>query len=224
MNYKLSPSDFAFLYEGCKRCYYLKVVHNISQPSIPLPSIFTKIAALLKDHYIGKRTEKLCTNLPPGVVSYGEEYVQSEIIQVPGHSNTCFIKGRFDVVVKFDEGGYGIIDFKTGSPNEEHHKLYSPQLHAYAYALENAAPGALVLSPVTKLGLLYFYPSSVSQHSVERIFYEAEICWIEIEKNYKEFLKFIGEVLNVLDCANLPDSSPTCEWCSYIRKLGNLRI
>ena len=105
MNYKLSPSDFAFLYEGCKRCYYLKVVHNISQPSIPLPSIFTKIAALLKDHYIGKRTEKLCVNLSPGVVSYGERPVQSEIIQVPGHSNTCFIKGRFDAVVKFDEGG-----------------------------------------------------------------------------------------------------------------------
>lgn len=31
MNYKLSPSDFAFLYEECKRCYYLKVIHNISR-------------------------------------------------------------------------------------------------------------------------------------------------------------------------------------------------
>jgi len=39
MNYRLSPSDFAFLYEGCKRCYYLKVVHGISQPSIPLPAL-----------------------------------------------------------------------------------------------------------------------------------------------------------------------------------------
>jgi len=32
---KLSPSDFAFLWEQCKRCFYLKVVHGIRQPSMP---------------------------------------------------------------------------------------------------------------------------------------------------------------------------------------------
>ena len=52
LNYKLSPSDFSFLYEGCKRCYHLKVVHNISQPSIPLPSIFSKIASLALNRQI----------------------------------------------------------------------------------------------------------------------------------------------------------------------------
>jgi hypothetical protein len=66
MNYKLSPSDFTFLYEGCKRCYYLKVVRNISQPSVPLPSIFSKIAGLLKNYYSGKRTQELHPELPPG--------------------------------------------------------------------------------------------------------------------------------------------------------------
>jgi hypothetical protein len=30
MNYKLSPSDLTFTYEGCKRCFYLKVVKGIS--------------------------------------------------------------------------------------------------------------------------------------------------------------------------------------------------
>ncbi len=44
MNYKLSPSDLTFAYEGCKRCFYQRVVNNIAQPSIPLPSIFSKIA------------------------------------------------------------------------------------------------------------------------------------------------------------------------------------
>ena len=73
MNYRLSPSDLTFSYEGCKRCFYLKMVHNITQPSMPLPSIFSKIASLLKDHYDGKHTSELHTALPPGVVSLGEK-------------------------------------------------------------------------------------------------------------------------------------------------------
>ena len=40
--------------------------------------------------------------------------------------------------------------------------MYSRQLHAYAYTLEHPAPDKLALSPVTELGLLYFYPDKIS--------------------------------------------------------------
>jgi len=33
MNYKLSPSDLTSLYNGCKRCFYQRMVNNIAQPS-----------------------------------------------------------------------------------------------------------------------------------------------------------------------------------------------
>lgn len=33
MNYKLSPSDLTFSYEGCKRCYYQKVVNVMAAGS-----------------------------------------------------------------------------------------------------------------------------------------------------------------------------------------------
>lgn len=222
MNYKLSPSDFAFLYEGCKRCYWLKAVHGIYQPSIPLPAIFSKIAGLLKDHYHGKRTRELHPALPPGIVKYGERWVQSDVIQRPGHTARCFIKGRFDIVVEFDDQTYGIVDFKTGSPNEEYSALYSRQLHAYAYALEHPAPGALSLSPITKLGLLYFYPSKTNQTTIEWLSFDAEIRWIEIEKAEDGFLHFIDEVLGVLESPEPPDPSPNCQWCDYVREMGNL--
>jgi hypothetical protein len=55
VNYRLSPSDLTFLYDGCKRCFVLKVKHGVSQPSISLPSIFSLIAYLQKEHYSGKR-------------------------------------------------------------------------------------------------------------------------------------------------------------------------
>lgn len=220
MNYRLSPSDLTFSYEGCKRCFYQKVVNGIAQPSIPLPSIFSKIASLLKSHYDGKHTSELHAALPPGTVSHGEKSVSSDVIHLRNHSATCSINGRFDIVVSFDDGTYGVIDFKTGNPNTESVYLYSRQLHAYAYALEHPAPHALALAPVTKLGLLYFYPSSISQERIERLSYDADIVWIEMRKDEEDFLEFIDGVLDVLELPEPPEHSPNCQWCSYINKLN----
>ena len=222
MNYKLSPSDLTFQYEGCKRCFYLKVVKGIAQPSMPLPSIFSKIASLLKNHYDSKPTSELHVDLPPGVVSLGEKYVKSEVIESPNHQVTCYISGRFDVVVSFDDGTYGVIDYKTSKPSRELANMYSRQLHAYAYALEHPAVNALALSPVTKLGLLYFYPDNVNQQSVERLNYGAEIVWVEVEKDEEGFLRFIDGVLNLLELPEAPEHSPNCQWCAYLSRLSDI--
>lgn len=219
MNHKLSPSDLTFLYEGCKRCFYLKVTHKISQPSIPLPSIFSKIAGLLKNYYDGKRTEELHPDLLPGTVKYGEKYVKSKDIILPGNKDTCFISGRFDIVVEFDNGTYGVIDFKTGNPEGEYFNLYSRQLHSYAYALENPAPGSLELAPISMLGLLYFYPTRVSQQSIDCLSYDSDIHLIELNKDNEWFLSFIGEVLKLLESSGLPECDEKCPWCNYIMKI-----
>ncbi len=221
MNYKLSPSDLTFLYEGCKRCFYLKMVKGIAQPSMPLPSIFSKIASLLKNHYAGKHTSELHVNLPPGTVSFGEKYVRSDIIQLPNHEVTCFISGRFDIVISFEDGTYGVVDFKTGNPNTEAINFYSRQLHAYAYALEHPASGALNLAPISKMGLLYFYPSAINQQTIERLSYEAEITWMEIRKDEEDFLEFIDQVLDVLELPEPPVQSLNCQWCGYINRLNS---
>lgn len=221
IKYKLAPSALTFLYEQCKRCYYLNVVHGISPPSIALPAVFSKIASLLKSHYDGKRTAELHPDLPPGIVKYAEKQVKSRTIRLPGYNSSCFISGRFDIVIQFDDNTYGVIDFKTGKSNEINRNLYSRQLHAYSYALENPAPGALALSPVTKMGLLYFYPTEVSQTSIERLSYEAEIQWVEIDKNEQGFLGFIEEILGMLDRPELPESSKDCPWCDYLKEFQN---
>ena len=82
MNHRLGFSDLTFAYEGYKRCFYLKMIHGIKQPSIPLPSIFTKIASFLKNHYAWKRTSEPHVDLPPGIVSHGEKWVRSQPIEL----------------------------------------------------------------------------------------------------------------------------------------------
>ena len=126
-------------------------------------------------------------------------------------------------MVSFDDGTYGVVDFKTSDPAKDSAWLYSRQLHAYAYALEHPASGKLALSPVTKLGLLYFYPSSVTQQNIEQLSYDAEITWVEIRKDEEGFLSFIDEVLGVLELPEAPEHSARCQWCAYIRKLSRNR-
>lgn len=215
MNYKLSPSDLTFLYEGCKHCFVLKVKHGISQPSIPLPAVFTAIATLQKDYYSEKRTEDFCPSLPPGVVRYGEQWVRSRTLDLPGCAGSCFIKGRFDIVAQFDDGSYAVLDFKTGRPSEEKTEMYARQLHAYVLALEDPAPKALGLSPVSKLGLLYFTPDGCKQVSANRQILEGEMTFMEVERNDSAFFNFLGKVVNLLD-GPLPAPEPdVCDWCRY---------
>ncbi|MGB8951583.1 MAG: PD-(D/E)XK nuclease family protein [Candidatus Aminicenantales bacterium] len=218
MNYKLSPSDLTFLYDGCKRCFYLKAKHGIAQPSIPIPSIFTKIAGLLKEYYDGKRTEELHPGLPPGVVKYGERFIESKKFVFENHRDTCYIKGRFDVVLEFDDGTYGVIDYKTSNPDSEYSKFYGRQLHSYAYALENPTPGSLLLAPISKMGLLYFHPTSVSQKDLRSLSFDSDIHLIEVEKKNEEYLKFIEDVLRLLESPHPPAHSPDCQWCEYLKR------
>jgi len=217
MNLKLSPTDLTFLYEGCKRCFYFKTLHNISQPSIQLPTIFTKIAGLLKTHYMGKQTNELHIALPPGVINYGEKYVKSEVIQLPNRKHTCYINGRFDITISFDDGTYGVFDFKTGNPESQSASLYGRQLNAYAYALEHSA-GGLSLSPISKLGLLYFYPSRITQTSLDWLSYDADVTLIEIQKDEQGFIRFINEVLGLFEFSRPPEPSSNCKWCNYLTK------
>jgi len=223
MEYKLSPSDLTFLYDGCKHCFALKVKHGISQPSIPIPGIFSVIAGLQKNYYSDMRTEKFCPDLPPGIVTYGEKRVISKPFELAGCDSTCYISGRFDIVASLDDGSFALLDFKTGNPDEEKTNMYSRQLHAYALALENPAEGVIGLKPVSKLGLLYFSPDNCELVSSNRQVLQGNMDWIEIPRDYEAFHCFLQEVVQLLD-GPLPQPDPdNCDWCAYLERTAKLR-
>lgn len=229
--YKLSPSDLTYLFDGCKHCFVLKVRYGVPQPSIRMPGIFGTIAGIQKNYYSGKRTEDFCPQLPPGRVEYGEKWIRSTNITPEGCTGSCFINGRFDIVARFDDMTYAVMDFKTANPTEEKSELYGRQLHAYAYALENPAQGALRLAPVSRLGLIYFSPTSCALVNSTRQMLEGQIQWVEISRSDGGFMNFLAEVVRVLEgplpepqmCTHCPHccSQRLCEVAKEDRRCAN---
>ena len=126
---RLSPSDFAFLWEQCKRCFYLKVVHGIRQPSMPMAGIFKKLEGLQMAFYEGRRTEEVLPALPPGTIRCGERAVESEPVPVEGGPG-WYVYGKIDSLIEFDDGSWGILDFKTTRITPGKAETYSRQLNA----------------------------------------------------------------------------------------------
>ena len=212
--YKLSPSDMTFSWDECKYCFYLKVKQNIVLRS-PFPGIFGKMANLTSEFYQGRPSREISTSLPAGVVKYREKIVKSAPITIPGAVSQCYINGRFDAVIEFEDGTYGIVDYKTSDPREEHAAFYSRQLTAYAYALENPAPNALSLSPVSRMGLFIITPHRFERAPAEEMIFVNRTTWVDVPRDDRVFLSFLGEVLAVLDAPVPPPSSEGCGLCAY---------
>ncbi len=224
--FKLSPSDFAFLWEQCKRCFHLKVTRGIRQPSMPMAGIFKRIEGLQMDFYNGRPASEVSPDLPAGVIRCGERWVESEVIRPPGRRSGCYVVGKLDSLLEFEDKTWGVLDFKTTETKGDHLALYGRQLNAYAYALEHpaAAPRALkgrpaALSPVSRVGLLCFEPTRLVQPAAGRHSYEGEVKWIELEKDEGKLLGFFEEVLALLEGLP-PPPAPDCGWCQYVRTLG----
>jgi hypothetical protein len=219
--YKLSPSDLTFSWDECKYCFYMKVKHNIAVRT-PFPGIFGKMANLTSEFYQGRPAREISQTLPAGSVKYREKFVKSAPISFPGVASQCYISGRFDAVIEFDDGTYGIVDYKTAEAKDEHVAFYVRQLTAYAYALENPAPGALALSPVSIMGLFVITPERYEQIPGGEMVYVNKRTWMDVPRDDRAFLAFLGEVMAVLDSPTPPPSSEECGVCSYRKRIQTL--
>lgn len=209
---KLAPSDLTFLWDDCQRCFHLKVKRRISRPSTPFPKVFNILDNAQKDFFEGKRTEDISPSLPPGEVVFQDNWVQSEPITIPGHRMGVMLRGRIDTALAFDDGTYGIVDFKTAEPKMEHVAFYGRQLHAYALAAESPLDEPPTFAPVSRLGLLCFEPGEMV-HLGSGYAYRTSSTWIEVPRNDAAFLGFLGEALDVLEEPDPPKAAPGCGFC-----------
>lgn len=209
--FKLSPSDFKYLWEDCKYCYYQKVVNGIELPSIGIPNIFTKMNTYVQTELQGTNPKDLHPDIPDGLFELQERYLKS--IPIPS-KNICYISGRFDILTKFNDGTHGVIDLKITDPKEESIYKFRNQLHAYKFALENPSEESKrMVNKISKMGLLVISPKSVRFHKGHIVFISKPV-WIEVEENMDEFFAFIDEVSQLLE-GDVPSPTENCKWCVY---------
>jgi hypothetical protein len=213
--WKVSASDLTFLFDECRRCFWLKLVGGLPRPRAPFPKVFSLLDAQTKRFFLGKRTQEISEALPPGQVSHGERAVRSGFFTLPGFRRPLLMGGRIDAAFTFEDGTFGVVDFKTTVPRTDHVRLYGRQLHAYALAAENPAPGSLHLQPISQLGLLCVEPTAMVSHR-GGVAYRGEPHWVSVPRDDRTFLKFLREVLSVLERPSLPLPSPTCGFCDYL--------
>ncbi len=206
----VSPTDLAFLWADCPRCFYRKVICGVPRPRGPFPLVFNRIDRAMKHRFAGQRSEELGTGAPKGAIGAVDRSVRSVPIPLPGSARPLVIRGRVDVLVAREDDTVAVIDFKTSDSGNPNLAGYSRQLHAYATALEQPSVGPAVV--VSGLGLLSFSPErfeSMGQDAALR----GGLIWTEIAFERQRFTAFLGHVLDVLDQPEAPPASMSCSWC-----------
>lgn len=222
--FKLSPSDLTFLWEECPRCFYLKIVRGFRRPAIPFPKIFSRIDLLMKDFYLDKSTKVIHADLPEGTVFTTGKWVESDPIAFTGHAAECYLKGIFDTVLKFNDGSFAVVDFKTTEINDDYLEFYARQLRAYAYALEHPSPGNLELKPVSRLGLLVLEPRTMHEDEKGHLCYSGKTAWQEVALDEAGFLSMLEEMVDILEKPEPPAAGEKCEFCRYREQARTINL
>lgn len=211
MAYKLSPSDFAFLWDECLRCFYLKYRLNFDRPRGPFPAIFGKIDAAMRARFDGELLGNVVEGAPRGKVDASDRWVEST------EFGGVFVRGKTDGVVTLDAGGFAVVDFKTSAVKPEYLAKYGRQLEAYAYALETGSGSPKGEVQVKELGLIVFEPQEISQASGRKtgVALYGPMTWVPIERNRAEFERFLKQVWRVLELKAPPEAAEKCSWCAY---------
>jgi len=210
---KISPSDLTYLYASCKRCFYLKYKHNLSQPKIPV-GINNTLDSLFKKSLINKSiNEFIKIPSPQGSIIETGKTIKSASISRSGKLD-CYLEGKYDALIQFDDGTYGIVDFKASKYSPDKIETFKWQLMAYQYAFTHPYHGTVY--PISKMGLLFIYPADFQPFDNGNYHLPVEIHWDEVQYNEQEFLKFIYEVQDLLSHDRVPARSVDCPYCKFV--------
>ena len=219
----LSPSSLDYQ-PKCPRCFYLDKVYNIKTKNFP-PPVFSRFDVLQKEFFLNKNTSDLTSQLPSG-----KFFLEGEL---PGKILSDTLKdekgrkfklgGIPDLVIKFDNGEFGIIDFKTTKFSPDKCDSYKYQLEAYAQIFEN--PGKTqtketpLLTPISHLGILQFDPNKIITSDDFGCNMIMKMDYSPLEKrDPDEFYKRISNILDILHSKSIPELSEDCGDCNFFIK------
>lgn len=213
--YLLSPNSL-WLYDKCKRCFWLDQNEKLKRPSKIFPSLPSGIDKVLKI-YFDSHAEK--GELPPEMQDFGFEFFPDrelldrwrntwQGIRWTSPQGHTFRGAVDDIAVKDDS--LVVVDYKTrGYPlKEDTADHYQEQLDAYAFLLERE--GHEVFDEAL---LLFYYPEIVESKGVIRFNIEPvfrNVCPENAESRFNSAISLLeGE---------LPAYDAGCGHCNYVAK------
>ena len=219
----LAPSELDYKPKKCPRCFYLEKNKKISTKAFP-PPVFSRFDVVQQAYYKDKNTSDLTKDLPQGRIMNKDELpgrVISETLK-DNKGRSFILGGRPDIVIKFDQGGYGIIDFKTTKISEDKSENYKHQLEAYAQIFSK--PGSTkskktpFLNPITHMGILQFDPSNIQSHNENKCDMRMNISFSPLKRDEEEFFKNITQIIDIISQSEIPDFTEDCNDCLFVKQ------
>ena len=224
---KIAPSDISFL-ANCPHCLWHKSNTGLKNTTI-FPGVFSTLDVAQKKYFNPLGTKEISADLPDGEVDQkiADKLITSKVLE-DLKGRPFQLGGKADLILKFFDGNYGVIDNKT-TKIRENQDYYFFQLESYATILEQPdektsmkffdANGVENYSPVTHLGLSMFEPTDIIDHSKESITQLFARKWMAIERNPQKLLEKITSMMDVIMADECPDAS-SCDRCKlYLHAL-----
>ena len=219
----LAPSELDYKPKKCQRCFYLEKNYKIGPKDFP-PPVFSRFDVVQQAYYKDKNTSDLTKELPKGRIMNKEELpgrVVSETLS-DNKGRNFILGGRPDIVIKFDQGGYGIIDFKTTKISDDKSENYKYQLEAYAQIFTK--PGSTkskktpLLNPITHMGILQFDPSDIQSHNDQSCDMRMNISYSPLKRDEKDFFENITKIIDIINTTSIPDFTENCNYCNFFKQ------
>ncbi len=171
------------------------------------------LSSLQEEYFQGADMPTIDSTLRPGKVTKWGEFVKSKPLQINGSDTRWRILGKYDLVSTNDDGTVGLIDCKVSDSERDSGAFYSPQLEAYAYALENPAAGKSV--EVASMGLLVWKPTHTVGNAADTAGFGVYQKYVPVERDHDNFLRVIADFIHVLE-GEIPEPGSTCQTCSFL--------
>lgn len=216
----ISPSDLTYAWGDCHRCLWLKYNHQLQAP-VTMPLI-GDLADMQERYFIGAKTSDMHPALPEGRVHSHGGWVASENIVVDGKDSGLFLRGKYDLLLEFSDGTFGIVDCKLQKNDYDKSSFYAPQLESYAFALEHPQKDSPRSISVTglftwSLDKPWGNVSAGFGYRVNSAWYPAERNPIALQERLSEFIRMVQG-----PCPTAKDSCGQCNYVSARREiLGN---
>jgi hypothetical protein len=171
------------------------------------------LADMQEKYFIGAKTSDMHPALPEGKVHSHGGWVVSKNIIVDGADSGLYIRGKYDLLLEFTDGTFGIVDCKLQKNDYDKSSFYSPQLEAYAFSLENPQkdqPKVISLS-----GLFTWSLDRASGNLSTGFGYRVNSAWYPAERNPDALQERLSEFVRMIR-GECPPAKDSCGICSYV--------